>query len=135
MIFNSIKKLVGDDVLPGDGSIFSNFLGMFIPLLIIGYRSVTLTVVALICTILSGIINIWWKVSTHMASMGGLTGTVVAFSFLFMFNPIPMMCVMLILAGFMGTARMILRQHTLSQVIGGFTIGFISALVFILVGW
>ena len=33
---------------------------IMIPLLIIGYRSVTLTVVALICTILSGIINIWY---------------------------------------------------------------------------
>lgn len=33
---------------------------IMIPLLIIGYRSVTLTVVALLCTILSGIINIWY---------------------------------------------------------------------------
>ena len=33
---------------------------IMIPLLIIGYRSVTLTIVALICTVLSGIINIWY---------------------------------------------------------------------------
>ena len=33
---------------------------IMIPLLIIGYRSVTLTVVALICTVLSGIVNIWY---------------------------------------------------------------------------
>ncbi len=33
---------------------------IMIPLLIIGYRSVTLTVVALLCTILSGIVNIWY---------------------------------------------------------------------------
>ena len=33
---------------------------IMIPLLIIGYRSVTLTVVALLCTVLSGIVNIWY---------------------------------------------------------------------------
>lgn len=33
---------------------------IMIPLLIIGYRSVTLTIVALLCTILSGILNIWY---------------------------------------------------------------------------
>ena len=33
---------------------------IMIPLLIIGYRSVTLTIVALVCTILSGILNIWY---------------------------------------------------------------------------
>ena len=92
-------------------------------------------VATVVAGIVCGILNIWWKVSTHMAAMGGLTAMVIAFSFLFMFNPIPMLCTMLILSGLMGTARMILRQHTLSQVIGGFTIGFISALVFILVGW
>lgn len=92
-------------------------------------------VATLVAGVLCGILNIWWKVSTHTAAMGGLTGTVVAFSYIFYFNPIPMMCIMLLLSGLMGTSRMILRQHSLSQVIGGFFIGFISALVFIMIGW
>lgn len=89
----------------------------------------------LIAGIVCAVINAWWKVSTHMAGMGGLAGTVIAFSYLFYFNPLLPLCCMLILAGLMGTSRMILRQHTLSQVIVGFLIGFLSALTFILVAW
>ena len=81
------------------------------------------------------IVNIWWKVSTHMAGMGGLFGTVISFSYLFYFNPIIPMCCLLLLSGVMGTSRMILRQHTLSQVIVGFLIGAFSAMTFILIAW
>ena len=91
-------------------------------------------VATLVAGILCGILNIWWKISTHVAAMGGLTGTVLAFSHLFYFNPIPMLCVMIFLSGLMGTSRMILRQHSLSQVLGGFFVGLICAIVFILFG-
>ena len=43
---------------------------IMIPLLLIGYRSVTLTIVALLCTILSGILNIWYcfaKLKMHFS--------------------------------------------------------------------
>ena len=92
-------------------------------------------IATLVAGVVCGILNLWWKVSTHMAAMGGLTGTVIAFSYIFYFNPITMLCVMIFLSGLMGSSRIILRQHSLSQVIGGFAIGFISTLVFILIGW
>ena len=86
---------------------------------------------SLVCALL----NVWWKVSTHMASMGGLFGTVIAFSYLFYFNPLIPMCCMLMLAGVMGTSRMFLRQHSLAQVIVGFLIGAVASMVFIMVAW
>ena len=86
----------------------------------------------LVTSLICAIVNIWWKVSTHMAGMGGLFGTVIAFSYLFYFNPLVPMCCMLLLAGFMGSSRMLLRQHSLSQVIIGFLIGAIVTMVFIL---
>ncbi len=89
----------------------------------------------LMTSLICALLNAWWKVSTHMAGMGGLFGTVIAFGYLFYFNPLMPMCFMLLLAGVMGTSRMILRQHSLSQVIVGFFIGAISALVFILIAW
>lgn len=92
-------------------------------------------IATLISCLTCAIVNIWWKVSTHMAGMGGLLGTEIAFSFLFNFNPIPMMCIMLLMSGIMGTSRMTLRQHSLSQVLIGFFIGLTNALVFILIGW
>ena len=89
----------------------------------------------LVTSLICAIVNIWWKVSTHMAGMGGLFGTVIAFSYLFYFNPIFPMCCMLLLAGLMGSSRMLLRQHSLSQVIIGFLIGAFVTMVFILFAW
>jgi len=90
---------------------------------------------ALVSQIICVVVNAWWKVSTHMVGMGGLVGALIAFSFLFYFNPIYLLCVLLILSGALGTARMILRQHTLAQVFVGFGIGFACALTFVMLSW
>jgi membrane-associated phospholipid phosphatase len=73
------------------------------------------------------LINVWWKISTHTAAIGGVAGALIAFSLIFGFNPIWWLCLVIILAGMVGTSRMILRQHSLSQVITGFGIGLVSA--------
>lgn len=87
---------------------------------------------ALVLQILCAIINIWWKISTHTAAIGGVAGALLAFSALFAFNPVWWLCLTLIVAGVLGSARMILRQHSLSQVLGGFGVGFFTALIGIL---
>lgn len=90
---------------------------------------------ALVAEIICVIVNVWWKVSTHMVGVGGLVGALVAFSNLFYFNPIWPICGLLLLSGILGTSRMILRQHSLAQVIVGFAIGFVCAMTFILISW
>ena len=78
---------------------------------------------ALVIQVVCAIINIWWKISTHSAAIGGFAGALLAFSLLFGFNPIWWLCVILIAAGVVGSSRMILRQHSLTQVVVGFLIG------------
>ncbi len=78
---------------------------------------------ALVIQVVCAIINIWWKISTHSAAIGGFAGALLAFSLLFAFNPIWWLCVILIIAGVVGSSRMILRQHSLTQVVVGFLIG------------
>lgn len=78
---------------------------------------------ALVIQVVCAIINIWWKISTHSAAIGGFAGALLAFSLLFAFNPIWWLCVILIAAGVVGSSRMILRQHSLTQVVVGFLIG------------
>ncbi len=78
---------------------------------------------ALLVQIACALINAWWKISTHMAAIGGVAGALFAFAEIFGFNPVWWLCVVIILAGVLGTSRMILRQHTLSQVVGGFVVG------------
>ena len=87
---------------------------------------------ALMIQVLCALINVWWKISTHSAAIGGVAGALIAFSVFFFFNPIWWLCLVILLAGVVGSARMILRQHTLSQVMSGFLLGFCSALFVVL---
>ena len=70
---------------------------------------------------------------THTAAIGGVAGALFAFAEIFGFNPVWWLCVVFILAGMVGTSRMILRQHTLSQVTGGFCVGAVCSAVTILI--
>jgi membrane-associated phospholipid phosphatase len=87
---------------------------------------------ALMIQVLCALINVWWKISTHSAAIGGVAGALIAFSVFFFFNPIWWLCLVILLAGVVGSARMILRQHTLPQVVSGFLLGFCSALFVVL---
>lgn len=80
-------------------------------------------VAALVIQVVCAIVNVWWKISTHTAAIGGFAGALVAYSFLFAFNPLTWFCIVLIIAGMVGTSRMILRLHSLSQVVAGFLVG------------
>ena len=97
------------------------------------FRGVVMS--ALICQIVCVIINAWWKVSTHMVGMGGLVGALNAFSILFFYNPVWPFCALLLLSGALGTSRIILRQHSLAQVLVGFGIGYLCTMTFILMSW
>lgn len=88
-----------------------------------------IVIAALMIQIVCAIVNAWWKISTHTAAIGGMVGALFAFGEIFGFNPVWWICVGIGIAGLLGTSRMILRQHTLSQVVMGFIAGFfISAL-------
>lgn len=90
-----------------------------------------IVVVALTIQMVCALINIWWKISTHTAAIGGVAGGLVSYSIAFSFNPLWWLCFVLILAGAVGTARMILRQHSLSQVVTGFLVGVTCAILVI----
>ncbi len=84
----------------------------------------------LVCTI----INLFWKISGHMTSVGGLLGGLVCYGELFSFNPIWWICLALFMGGVVGSSRMILRQHTLAQVLLSVPVGFVCAFIGIFYG-
>ena len=97
------------------------------------YHFVSSIVLAgLMVQVVCAIINIWWKISTHTAAIGGVAGALFVFAEIFGFNPVWWVCIVLILAGVLGSARMLLRQHSLSQVLAGFAVGFVCAGISIL---
>ena len=87
---------------------------------------------ALLVQIVCALINVWWKVSTHTAAIGGVGGALFAFAYYLGFNPGWWRCWVFLVGGVVGTSRMILRQHSLSQVVGGFWVGFLCAALAIL---
>lgn len=88
-------------------------------------------VAALVIQMVCALINVWWKISTHTAAIGGVAGGLVVYSIAFSFNPIWWLAFVILLAGMVGTARTILRQHTLAQVVAGFLVGVVCALFII----
>ena len=88
---------------------------------------------ALLVQMLCLIINMTWKISIHTASIGGVAGAVMVFALIFGFNPIGWLSLCFILAGILGTSRMLLRQHSLGQVVGGFFVGMAAAIAGLLI--
>ncbi len=95
----------------------------------IPWYMVGIILAALVIQIICLIINLKWKLSEHMAGMGGIIGGIIVFSALFGYNPLTWLCIFIMLTGILGTARMILRHHTLGEVLCGFFVGFGCALL------
>ena len=86
----------------------------------------TIVVAALLIQIVCAMINLKMKISTHTAAIGGVVGGVAAFSLIIGFNAIGWISVLTIIAGMVGTARMILRIHSLAEICCGFLVGLVT---------
>jgi hypothetical protein len=81
---------------------------------------------ALTVLVMAGI-NLKWKISAHMAGIGG----VIAFVYqihvqgLSAFDLFWLLCFLIIVAGMLGSARMALRRHDIWQVLAGVVVGFL----------
>ncbi|MBR5530156.1 MAG: hypothetical protein IKU63_01435 [Bacteroidaceae bacterium] len=87
---------------------------------------------ALAIQVVCALINLRTKVSTHSAAAGGVVGALVGFSFTFAFNPIFSLCLAVTLTGAVGSARLILRQHTLGEVGLGVLVGLLCGFLGVL---
>ena len=114
-------------------SILCYFLCIYLmEFLHIPHFMMSIVTAALFIQITCAMINVWWKISTHTAAIGGVAGGLFVFAEFFGFNPVWWLSLTLILAGILGTSRMILRQHSLAQVVAGFFVGVICAIIGIL---
>jgi membrane-associated phospholipid phosphatase len=73
-------------------------------------------------------INFAWKISIHTLGAGSLLGAIVGVARIQELNPCLLLIVVLIAAGLVATARMILDKHTPMQVYAGFLLGFVCTL-------
>lgn len=75
-----------------------------------------------------------WKVSLHMAGIGGLIGALLALQQLFGSFSVLLIVPFVLVAGLLGTARLVDSDHTPAQVYVGALLGFACVYVTILAG-
>jgi hypothetical protein len=73
-------------------------------------------------------INLKWKISAHMAGIGGLTGSIFGVCYRMAINPVWLFVLIFGISALVALARIELKAHTPAQVLAGFVIGF--AMVF-----
>ena len=84
---------------------------------------------ALVTMVVCVLANLKWKLSEHMAGAGTVVGGLVAFSALFGYNPVWWLCLFILVAGLLGTSRIILQHHTPGEVMGGFAVGLVCSML------
>lgn len=79
---------------------------------------------ALVSSIAMLITN-WWKISAHTSALGGLTGIMcwLAWKGMFIFEPMVLVSIAILLLGCMASARLLLGHHTPAQTLAGAILG------------
>jgi hypothetical protein len=82
---------------------------------------------AAITILVMALINLKWKISAHMAGIGGIIALIyqIHVQGLSAFELLWMLCFAIIVAGFLGSARLALRRHDTWQVLAGAVVGFL----------
>ena len=85
-----------------------------------------------VCSVLAlvtcAIISHWWKISAHLASMGGVVGMVIGYLLYFGLNAPVSVSLLLLLSLLLMYARIYLGAHTPEQTVVGFLLGLIFTL-------
>lgn len=88
---------------------------LFISLFVLG---------AAVAMIVALLINLKWKISLHMIGIGGLCGALTLIYYVMQEGNPLWLCTWFILAGVLGTARLLLDAHSPLQILAGFALGF-----------
>ena len=127
-ITNSITSIQLEDkkdrkwpyVATAMGYIFSFYL-----LQKVGVSSLLLKyLLAGIGTVISiSVINIFWKISVHMASIGAMLGLLIIANFANYLDSRLMIAGIILIAGIVASARLFANAHNISQIVSGFVLG------------
>lgn len=76
-----------------------------------------------IAILLTALLNLKFKISAHMVGIGGLLGVLISVSFLTKFDMTMFYVLVIVLAGIIGFARLMLNEHKPYQLYLGFLLG------------
>lgn len=114
-----------DRILPLLASSIFYYLGFILLSKVQAFNELKLFMLASVLVIIALlVISFRWKISNHMAAIGGLAGTLFALSFRSGVNPVYSILIVVLVSGLVGTVRLILGKHNLWQIIAGYVLGF-----------
>ena len=70
-------------------------------------------------------VNFRWKISAHLAGIGGLTGSVFGVCYRTAINPVWLFIIILAISALVALSRIELKAHTPGQTLAGFAVGFV----------
>jgi len=123
--FDMSMKNTRDRIVP----LFSTAIFYYIGFLLLGRIRILSVfklylIASVIVLVILLLITFKWKISTHMAAVGGLTASIFALSFRSGTNPVAAIVLAVIISGLVGTSRLILQKHNLTQLAAGYLLGF-----------
>lgn len=86
---------------------------------------------ASILSVITLLINIFWKISAHTVSMGGVLGILVGLQTVLLYDLLWLIAISIFISGLVGFARLRAGNHTQAQVYSGYFIGFLVAFLLI----
>ena len=88
---------------------------------------VTFMVGSAVTVVVMALINLKWKISAHMAGICGVVALIyqIHVQGLSAFDLLWLLCLSVIVAGLVGSSRMVQRRHDLWQVLAGALVGFL----------
>jgi hypothetical protein len=83
----------------------------------------TTTVVVIIL-----LVSLFWKISLHMAGIGGITGLIIILSYLYRADIIYLLAIAILITGIIASARLASGSHNPLQIIAGYLVGLFGVL-------
>jgi len=87
---------------------------------------------ASLLAVLTLLINIYWKISAHTVSLGGVLGILVALQSVLLLDLLWLVATTILISGLVGFARLRAGSHTQAQVYTGYAVGFLVSFLLIL---
>ncbi|HEX5003355.1 MAG TPA: hypothetical protein VFW78_12740 [Bacteroidia bacterium] len=86
----------------------------------------TMVLAAALTLFISLVLSFRYKVSIHMIGIGGLSGVLFGIGQVLQADVMTPLLICILVAGFLGTARLLLNAHSPGQIYSGFLIGFVT---------
>lgn len=87
---------------------------------------------ASILAVITMLINIYWKISAHTVSIGGVLGILIALQSVLLLDLLWLIAITILISGLIGFARLRVGSHTQAQIYTGYAIGFLGTFLLIL---